>query len=481
MRIKLFSAVLISAVLVSCHADTHHEVPSAEPETTPNIITQTPVVRENEKPEENTVLYTNPEEDEPQVTEWPIPPETLTTENLLYDLEYLINILEENFPYYNIARRKLGVDLHKQAEIARNAVLNLSISGNNDQTLRRFADILNVNITTPMRTMGHLRGLWADSNAHKVQLALILRDSNRDTPNLPNLYRDYMLGMFTSPAANRYYKQSPDDINIDALIRSLYVPDSITFDIISPNSVAYMHISSMYFIGSDRDRERIAAFGNSLEGYEHLIIDLRGNRGGNAYNFIEYILSPLVKRPVSFNYYVFFKGGGHAEFFDDIYVRDAEWQIKHGIDEIFRDGPRFPAVDKLSTLPRANSDDFIGIDYGFLREIAVTPSSNPWPFDGKVWVLIDGLSISAAEISAAVAAESDNVTLVGSPTAGIFGGYTAAFVCLPNTGIIIRYDYGYVTDLQGRSIEEFGIAPHVYNRSGMDALQTVLALIHEGG
>jgi len=50
---------------------------------------------------------------------------------------------------------------------------------------------------------------------------------------------------------------------------------------------------------------------------------------------------------------------------------------------------------------------------------------------------------------------------------------------MPNTGIIFYFDIFYVTDSRGRPLEA-GTIPHFFNRPGMDALETVLALIAEG-
>ena len=165
--------------------------------------------------------------------------------------------------------------------------------------------------------------------------------------------------------------------------------------------------------------------------------------------------------------------------FDDIYYRDLEWQLANGM-LLHADASRFPVSEILPVLTQANADDFAGLSYGFKREITVKPSANRWAFKGKIWILTDGRTISAGEISAATAKESGFATVVGENTGGAFGGYTAAFVDLPNTGIIMRYDYGYITDLHGRSIEEHGVAPNIYNRPGLDAYQTVMALIAEG-
>ena len=53
------------------------------------------------------------------------------------------------------------------------------------------------------------------------------------------------------------------------------------------------------------------------------------------------------------------------------------------------------------------------------------------------------------------------------------------YVTLPNSGILFVIDVFYVTDAHGRPLEA-GTIPHYFNRDGMDALETVLALIEEG-
>ena len=418
-------------------------------------------------------------ESEPEPAE-PLPPPALSAEALLYDFDYLARILEENFPFYGPARRKFGLDLHRQKTLARAAVANLDTTGSESQILRRFTDVLAEHIITPMRSMGHIRGLWAGSDAHRIQLALIKLDGASEIPWYPNLYEGHLLEMFTSPAAIRYY----GDIVLDAaaisrILQASVRPNNVTFDIIQPGSVAYIRMHTMNFANFEQDGQLIAAFGATIGGFDHLIIDLRGNTGGSASNFMQHIMAPLIDEPASLFYYVFFKGGSHALMFDGIYYRDAKWQAANGLI-LHTDAPRFPVSDILPYLPHANAADFARLSYGFKREVIVNPSASRWEFDGKIWILIDGRTFSASEISALLAKESGFATLVGAPTGGIFGGYTAAFIGLPNTGVIIRYDYGYVTDLQGRSLEEFGVEPHIRNRPGMNALETVLALIAEG-
>jgi len=319
------------------------------------------------------------------------------------------------------------------------------------------------------------------SQSHKIQYALIKWDATFDVPWYPNLYDRHLLGMFTSPAAIRYYGDPLKDTDVESFIKSVLQtpePNNVAFDILRPGHTAYMIMRSMNNANYDADGALIAEFLGTIGDFEHLIIDLRGNRGGSASNFLQHVVSPLIDEPASFSYYVFFKGGSHNMLYDEIYLRDLQWQSANRL-VLHADDPRFPTDEILPSLTEHNAADFAELSCGFRRGISVLPSADRRAFRGRVWILIDGRSISAAEISAALAKESGFATLVGAPTGGMFGGYTAAFIGLPNTGAIIRYDYGYVTDLRGRPLEELGVAPDVYNFPGMDALETALALIGE--
>ena len=97
-------------------------------------------------------------------------------------------------------------------------------------------------------------------------------------------------------------------------------------------------------------------------------------------------------------------------------------------------------------------------------------------------MLIDNGVASGAEWATLLFYQSDLATVVGESGGGHFAdpGLTTTFFSLPNTGIIIRYDVGYpVCRYTGRSLEE-GAVPHFFNRPGLTALETALALITEG-
>jgi len=63
--------------------------------------------------------------------------------------------------------------------------------------------------------------------------------------------------------------------------------------------------------------------------------------------------------------------------------------------------------------------------------------------------------------------------------AGVLVGQEDIFFSLPRTEHIVGMDLFYITDETGRAMEEFPVEPHYFNRPGMDALDTVLAIIAE--
>ncbi|MCL2562658.1 MAG: S41 family peptidase [Oscillospiraceae bacterium] len=97
--------------------------------------------------------------------------------------------------------------------------------------------------------------------------------------------------------------------------------------------------------------------------------------------------------------------------------------------------------------------------------------------------MIDAYVASGAEAATAMLKYNNIATVVGEATMGVFGTGAdpfTAIISLPHTGIVLRFDTAYFTDTEGRPFEGYGVTPHYFNRPGMDALETVLAMIREG-
>ena len=130
-----------------------------------------------------------------------------------------------------------------------------------------------------------------------------------------------------------------------------------------------------------------------------------------------------------------------------------------------------------------NMNDMLRMNYGFRVVYELSARRLPYfnyrpAFEGKIWLLTCHLMSSGAQLASWVIKESGIATLVGDITRGVWGGVRTN-VALPYSGIIFSMDTMYITDSHGRVLEA-GTIPHYFNRDGMDALETVLAMISEG-
>jgi C-terminal processing protease CtpA/Prc len=229
----------------------------------------------------------------------------------------------------------------------------------------------------------------------------------------------------------------------------------------------------------------VDAFANYIADFDNLIIDLRGNPGGHHTHFDQIVLPKFMHRYVAYAGYVLYTDGHYSRLSQEMFMND---RYLHG-DYWGRDGVIRQRVVSLANTPVAGAEDF---SLAFRVEYVVRPSQSRrrWiggfnrdvGFSGKTWLLVDGRTASGAEAASALLKYSQAATLVGEPTMGIIGTtYTpdTILMSLPNTGILVRFDIAYYTCPQGHPLQGYGITPHFPNREGLDALETVLAMIDE--
>jgi len=219
-----------------------------------------------------------------------------------------------------------------------------------------------------------------------------------------------------------------------------------------------------------------------LSGFEHLIIDMRGNGGGDVEAFIDILLRPILRVPIETpNAFFFFIDGPYVRRFGDILFKPTTYNGNMTITEPYRPVNEILADFEFTDITYTDFERFdYGAPAGRLDPI-MPPRGVYWRvpnFYGHIWLLTCNTMGSAAQQAAWLAQETGHITLVGDITGGCIGGpRTMAF--LPNTGIIFYFDIFYITDRHGRPLEA-GTIPHYFNRPGLDALKTVLAMIEEG-
>lgn len=238
-----------------------------------------------------------------------------------------------------------------------------------------------------------------------------------------------------NPKALQFYRSPIFREGAEAAPLAFYVESNQVIRYFPEQNAAYVRIKHM--TNDPDDGKELLDFFATLEerGYEHCIIDIRGNTGGNTMHWMAYIV-----------------------------------------------GPNFAELP-LEELPELCPEDLEGVDSFLVMEngtMKITYGAfEPPLYTGRFWLLTDGLVYSSSEGLAANAKASGFATLVGERTGGNGIGYSPVIRCLPNTGICFRYDSGLGLNPDGSANSEVGTAPDYECESGQ-ALDYCLELIEAG-
>lgn len=102
--------------------------------------------------------------------------------------------------------------------------------------------------------------------------------------------------------------------------------------------------------------------------------------------------------------------------------------------------------------------------------------------DKKFWLLVSSDSYSGADRFADVCKRTGFATVIGTNTGGAgTNGESPMYIVLPNSGLLIKFDFMYGLNEDGYCSDEFGTAPDIYNLPGKSALGTCLEEIRKLG
>jgi len=449
-------------------------------------------------------------------------------EMFLADLDYMLYALENNFALFDVAYWARGIDIQVLIEDMKNIVI-----ANPDMDAVDFMYAMIENFS-PLHGFAHfiietppLHDFALNNPNDPVRLMFTPRALARwSYPHVLNFYQSQLLrGQWSGQALLRIEGEARRQMRLDRFLlfgkydeveeinRALALGDineaaalisqlgihidrnipNVSTEILEEGQIAYLSINRFFFDNDPEspawysDKETIHSFFEEIRDYSHLIIDLRRNTGGIPRFFEDVIVRPIINEPVQAEGFVFAAQG--------YYSNEHLEAVAHGVSFTPETIGAFigPSDNRLRTIPEMlaefdlselNLADLERMGYGFpihmekLYPIRLERFGYQSAFGGKVWLLTSDIVGSAAQISSWLSKESGFATHVGETTGGNFGGPRTA-VALPNTGMLFRIDVFYVTDSHGRPLEA-GTVPHHFNREGMDALETALALITEG-
>jgi len=366
---------------------------------------------------------------------------TFLVEHFLCDFDYLMHTLQLGFPLFDIAYRRHGLDIDVIEAATRQAIVN-----ENPTTPWAFSQILAQHFFRPFGGFGHLYQHW-EARLHLV-LANIYRDSINENGFFLHAYSQAIYEVMRAPAAVRFYGHITVDIG--QYETGMITPNNLRTEILADGKIAYVNVQRFNHYNIDHDLEVMTRFYDEIAGFEHLIIDLRQNPGGFTDYFFQIFVEPNLTTSLEWSVHEFFTASRNNRIYADALIAD---MLAYNPNSLTH---HYGVMDKIEW------------------HMKIDPLSYERVFNGKLWVLIGPDSQSGVESVAIFLRETGFATLVGQPTAGIMGAISA-YKLLPNSGILVRYDLGLMTDSYGQSFEEFGVVPHYYT-SGC-ALEAVLELI----
>lgn len=374
----------------------------------------------------------------------------LTQKQKLDDFEYMYSILKDNYPYFEVNKRQNDVDWLSNKD---KYLSEIKATNDDDSFFKALQSILS------QLNNGHAS--MFNKDYYILMKSLYQQDTSRDKAWLKQLNNASAKERYSRMLSS---KVVPQDSNYIA-------PNNVKTSILEKDNTAYIAIHSFNHFNIAGDMKIITPFLQSIKNYKKLIIDIRGNGGGDSRYWSDNIVPMLLNKPVNDTQYLAFRGGSFVEQF----VKDRFGFGYSGLHKI-------SDIDNgtLKNLPPELKEEF---KYYTYNNITYVPN-NSIGFSGKIYLIVDGGVFSSAEAFAVFAKDTGFATLVGVKTGGDGIGFDPAVCTLPNSGYIFRFPLEMGLTSDGTSNFEHKTEPDIKvsakigtTTSDDEAIKAVLKLI----
>ena len=389
----------------------------------------------------------------------------LTTEQALYDYDTMWQLLEENYPYFEAIKRELGIDWKEVKAEYRQILEGRASDGYIGQAyfIQTIMDCLR-----EFQSVGHLFLVLSGS-----RLNLLDAFKNSENARVQNLFK--ILNNPQSALFYEYLDQVPPSayISSDSGSREEELVDvesltAITEDLLTGyvgGGVPYLGIKS-FTQWDNVAQAKLEDFFSSISHEDHLIIDVRGNGGGDDGAWRSGIVPFLAQQEYEFNLFWAAKSGS------------LNLMLEPKFDKSRDNITRYTDDSWQKEFPYISSDLLTGMDIFLKFSSTLKCTDVPDKFHGKIWLLVDRYCCSATEALACFSKETGFATLVGTKTGGSGKGAAPYYMALPYSGLIVAYEPYLSFNTDGTCNGTSGTAPDIVTEEGSDALETCLMAIN---
>lgn len=339
----------------------------------------------------------------------------LTKKEKVEDFQYMYDVIEKGYPYLGVNKRVNNVDWIANKDIYLEKIKNTE----ND------SEFIN-------------------------ELNNILGDLNNGHTHLIDNYSLFKF-FYNAYGQSGWYEFFNDDIvknryeelgEIEDNNKIVSTEDLILKDIVE-GEVGYIYLPQMLPRGNsiEEDIDEISKYIKTLENHKSIVIDIRGNSGGEDVYWTQ-VISRIIPKSYNTSGYILFRDSEMINNYvnsRDINVEDIQYLPK----EIINNGPN-----------EINSD----FKY-FVKNNRRIEKMNSINFEGKIYLLVDRVVYSSAESFSIFCKESGIATVIGETTGGDGGGVDPILFKLKNSGLIVRMAGDMYLTESGICDEEFKTIP----------------------
>ncbi|UTC67201.1 MULTISPECIES: S41 family peptidase [unclassified Treponema] len=382
----------------------------------------------------------------------------ISVEKMKADYEYFWDFIYKGYPFSEVCDRK-GIDLK---EIQQAGYRYLSDPMMQHSYYFFYGDLCRK--ITGNRYMGHLypSDYFDYKKIFKQSTAQVpLREQEALIDNF------YALMPKTGAFADKedmLYAGNFKNINPPLMRNRKYSKPYIK--IINTDYIAYIKINSFLITEGEEKQEYLKVlkdFFIETADYKHIIIDIQNNGGGYTDNY-EAIISPNIEENLTIVSYGLYNLNKYNDIYLDMFLNynDVKKIEKHEV----------PNIENCGSVKNDKA-------YKLKNVIFSRPIKGCKPCENKkFWLLVSSDSYSGADRFADVCKRTGFATVIGTNTGGAgTNGESPMYIALPNSGLLIKFDFMYGLTEDGYCADEFGTAPDIYNLPGKDALETCLEAI----